>query len=374
MINRVIKGAVLVFISGLFINQVQGAAQTKRKTVSVSVKGTVEEVLQLIERKTDYAIVYSDGVKEELSDTVSVSVKDMPVQDLLEELFKDKNVSYKLKERQIILQPLNRAEQTSSQSAPEPESRIFSGNIIFADDNTPVIGAYVFADGTDIGTISGPDGTYSIEVPPEVEEISFSYLGCDTRHLSVAEPLLFKNRSLLPLLVLIVCYGYYVFNIYIEDPFYQTISNYYPSYKYGCLLISLVGVAIRVYTIGYAPAGTSGRNTAKQIADELNTTGIYSIIRHPLYFGNYLMSLGIVLLPRSITLTVIFTLIFWLYYERIMYAEEDFLRHKFGQDFLNWSARVPTFLPRRITGRATSLPFSWKKVLRQEKMEFGLFF
>lgn len=185
---------------------------------------------------------------------------------------------------------------------------------------------------------------------------------------------LFKNRSLLPLLVLIVCYGYYVSNIYVEDPFYQTISNYCPSYKYGCLLISLVGVAIRVYTIGYAPAGTSGRNTAKQIADELNTTGIYSIIRHPLYFGNYLMSLGIVLLPRSITLTVIFTLIFWLYYERIMYAEEDFLRHKFGQDFLNWSARVPTFLPRRITGWATSLPFSWKKVLRQEKMEFGLFF
>ncbi len=198
MINRVIKGAVLVFISGLFINQVQGAAQTIGKTVSVSVKGTVEEVLQLIERKTDYAIVYSDGVKEELSDTVSVSVKDMPVQDLLEELFKDKNVSYKLKERQIILQPLNRAEQTSSQSAPEPESRIFSGNIIFADDNTPVIGAYVFADGTDIGTISGPDGTYSIEVPPEVEEISFSYLGCDTRHLSVAEPLLFKLVQMYP--------------------------------------------------------------------------------------------------------------------------------------------------------------------------------
>lgn len=178
---------------------------------------------------------------------------------------------------------------------------------------------------------------------------------------------LFKNRSLLPLIVLIVCYGYYVFNIYVEDPFYQTISNYCPSYKYGCLLTSLVGVAIRVYTIGYAPAGTSGRNTDKQIADELNTTGIYSIIRHPLYFGNYLMSLGIVLLPRSVTLTVIFTLIFWLYYERIMYAEEDFLRHKFGQDFLNWSARVPTFLPRRITGRATLLPFSWKKVLRQEK-------
>ena len=32
---------------------------------------------------------------------------------------------------------------------------------------------------------------------------------------------------------------------------------------------------------------TSGRNTHDQVADSLNTSGIYSIVRHPLYVGNF---------------------------------------------------------------------------------------
>ena len=54
--------------------------------------------------------------------------------------------------------------------------------------------------------------------------------------------------------------------------------------------VSLLGEAIRIFTVGYAPRNTSGRNTITgQIADELNVTGIYSQLRHPLYLGNFLM-------------------------------------------------------------------------------------
>jgi len=57
--------------------------------------------------------------------------------------------------------------------------------------------------------------------------------------------------------------------------------------------ISVLGELVRIFTVGFAPRNTSGRNTAAgQIADELNTTGFYSIIRHPLYLGNFLMWLG----------------------------------------------------------------------------------
>ncbi|MBP1885245.1 methyltransferase family protein [Sinorhizobium mexicanum] len=63
-------------------------------------------------------------------------------------------------------------------------------------------------------------------------------------------------------------------------------------YEGFCLALALVGLAIRAFTVGHAPKGTSGRNTRKQIAESLNTTGMYSLCRNPLYFGNAVIYLA----------------------------------------------------------------------------------
>ena len=43
--------------------------------------------------------------------------------------------------------------------------------------------------------------------------------------------------------------------------------------------VSLFGQIIRILTVGFTPKNTSGRNTVNgQIADELNVTGIYSLV------------------------------------------------------------------------------------------------
>lgn len=138
-----------------------------------------------------------------------------------------------------------------------------------------------------------------------------------------------------------------------------------------CLSVAGVGLAIRAATVGCTPGGTSGRNTADgQIADVLNTTGLYSLVRHPLYLGNYLLWLGPALLPRVWWLPVFVSLAFALYYERIMYAEEAFLRRKFGADFERWANATPAFWPLaagwRARWREAALPFSARNVLRRE--------
>jgi protein-S-isoprenylcysteine O-methyltransferase Ste14 len=133
-----------------------------------------------------------------------------------------------------------------------------------------------------------------------------------------------------------------------------------------CLGVSFLGLAIRSYTIGHAPRGTSGRNTKQQIADTLNTTGAYSVVRNPLYLGNFFMFLGIALFPHLWWLVLIFILAFWLYYERIIFAEEAYLRNKFGADYLVWAERTPVFFPRLRNFKKSKLPFSLKNVLRRE--------
>jgi len=133
-----------------------------------------------------------------------------------------------------------------------------------------------------------------------------------------------------------------------------------------CFGVSLLGLALRAYIVGCAAPGTSGRNRVRQVAESLNTTGAYSVARHPLYLANALMWLGPVLYPRGTWLAAVLALAFWLYYERIMFAEEEYLRDKYGPAFLAWAARTPAFVPdfRRWIPPAT--PFNWLAVLRRE--------
>ena len=145
-----------------------------------------------------------------------------------------------------------------------------------------------------------------------------------------------------------------------------------------CLAISLAGLVVRVITVGRAPLGTSGRNTREQVARALNTTGIYSIVRHPLYLGNYLILIGMALWPRVWWLPVFTSCLFALYYERIMLAEEAFLRQQFGDVFETWAAATPAFIPRLRGWKPSPVSFCWRTVLQREYNAFiliiGVFF
>ncbi len=179
---------------------------------------------------------------------------------------------------------------------------------------------------------------------------------------------LFRYRGWWPLVIL--CAGVAVYCYVSLHPEYFLLGDISRTgwYRAVCLAIGLAGLAVRCYTVGYTPAGTSGRNTTQgQIAERVNTTGIYSVVRHPLYLGNFLMWLGVALLTGSEWFVLSFCLAFWLYYERIMFAEEQFLERKFGQFYREWADRTPAFYPRMGLFVRPTLPFSWKKVLKKEK-------
>jgi len=175
---------------------------------------------------------------------------------------------------------------------------------------------------------------------------------------------LFKRRSWLPAAFIVI--GIIV--LYLTN---RQAIIFNPTVELIFLGVSLLGEAIRIYTVGYAPKNTSGRNTtAGQIADELNTTGIYSLVRHPLYIGNFFMWLGPVLFVRTPVFFVFFVLIYWLYYERIMFAEEQFLRNKFGEAYDKYSEKIRSVIPRFSGYVRAALPFSVKSVLKREYNSF----
>jgi len=176
---------------------------------------------------------------------------------------------------------------------------------------------------------------------------------------------LFKYRSLLPLIILFI--GIIVYTKYQIDTFVIKESIFQNIFEFICLFVCFIGLAIRVYTVGHTPKNTSGRNTESQIADELNTSGIYSIVRHPLYLGNYFMWLGIAMLTLNFWFIIAFSLFYWIYYERIMFAEEQFLRKKYDKIYLEWAEQTPAFLPNFKNWKKPIIQFSWKKIVKKEK-------
>lgn len=88
---------------------------------------------------------------------------------------------------------------------------------------------------------------------------------------------LFRWRSYLPLLLLGVCL--LAMQGYSMPGGSEVVESFWEAL---CLIVCLFGLSIRVFTVGYTPKNTSGRNTRKQVAGELNTTGAYSVVRNPL--------------------------------------------------------------------------------------------
>jgi protein-S-isoprenylcysteine O-methyltransferase Ste14 len=176
---------------------------------------------------------------------------------------------------------------------------------------------------------------------------------------------LFKYRGQFPIFLFLLVLPF----IYLSS-FESLSDNIVLSYNYIAVILSMIGFLIRFYTIGTTPKNTSGRNTNKQIAETLNTTGIYSLVRHPLYLANYLIWLGISFYSYNLYFVIFMSLLFWLYYERIMFAEEAFLKKKFNNEFLIWSNNVSAFFPRNLSFISSIIKFSTISVLRREYSSF----
>lgn len=172
---------------------------------------------------------------------------------------------------------------------------------------------------------------------------------------------LFRWRSYLPLVVL----GIFLLAMreYTKPGGNEFVETMWETF---CLSVSLFGLAIRAFTIGHVPKNTSGRNTKKQVADVLNTTGPYSVVRNPLYLGNFFMGLGVALFAGFWWLALLYILIFWLYYERIIFAEEAFLTRKFGEEYVQWASKTPAIVPNFWLYNKSKMSFSLRNVFRRE--------
>ena len=181
---------------------------------------------------------------------------------------------------------------------------------------------------------------------------------------------MYRWRGYLPLLMTpVVVIGFWNYEYPGGSEFYDRLWEIF------CLAVSGTGLLIRFLVMGYSPKGSSyvGESTAHFREGSLKTAGMYSLCRNPLYLGNFLMALGVFLFPMSLLVAVVYVFAFWLYYERLILGEEEFLARQFGREYLRWTERTSLIIPRFSNWVRPGNSFSWRKAVRREyKRIFGV--
>jgi protein-S-isoprenylcysteine O-methyltransferase Ste14 len=139
------------------------------------------------------------------------------------------------------------------------------------------------------------------------------------------------------------------------------------------LLLALLGQALRFYVLGWVPEGTSGQGNRLE-ASVLNMRGPYAYVRNPLYVGNLLICLGLMLIAHDVWVYAVGLGFFFGEYFFIIRAEENFLRDKFGVAFDDYCAKVPRWMPRSspaFGGRLRDGGFDVKRALKKEHNPFA---
>ena len=157
---------VLTLVCCLFAGT--ASAQSVPVTLRVS-DAPLEQVLSAIEKQTTYLFVYDKNV--DVACRVSIDVKDTPLNNVLNTLFQSSDIAYAVENTSIVL----------SQKAPaaQPGQPVtVTGKVVDAS-GMPVIGAAVIVKGTTIGTSTGVDGEFSLQVPPPSADavLEINYLG-----------------------------------------------------------------------------------------------------------------------------------------------------------------------------------------------------
>ncbi len=174
---------------------------------------------------------------------------------------------------------------------------------------------------------------------------------------------LFRWRSLLPLLMLPLAVPVLRIGAELDTWLGDGLED---AWGYACMLLSVLGLGLRGMTVGFVPAGTSGRNTRRQVAEQLNTTGLYSVTRNPIYLGNFLMVAGLAAYTKVWWFALLCVLAYWLFIERVIAVEEDFLSAKFGSRYEAWASAAPIFFPRWRLWQRPAMGFSLRAVLARE--------
>jgi len=161
-----------------------------------------------------------------------------------------------------------------------------------------------------------------------------------------SKPLVHKTMLIIMKIVFpipMICYIYFL-----------VVNNQISAWDLIALLSTIIGTTIVGFSKNKLGVKHSWAGYSKQNISEIEKTGIYAIVRHPLYTGIYIACFGTFLfvIQRVVNNPIIFiiyiiSISFVVTFLYISSKKESVaLKERFGEEFAQYEREVPAFIPR----------------------------
>lgn len=144
--------------------------------IDLSIKnGTLKQFITSVEAKTDYTFMLDQTIDQ--NQYITVDVKQVPLNTMLEKALSGKKISYEIVGKQIILKPL----KTTSVTNEAPKK--ITGTVT-DEKGEPIIGANVVEKGTTNGVVTDVEGKFTLTIPLHAI-LQVSFIGYNPQEIKV---------------------------------------------------------------------------------------------------------------------------------------------------------------------------------------------
>jgi TonB-linked SusC/RagA family outer membrane protein len=171
-----LKLICLFLILGV-INASAGNYSQKAKLTISENDAPIIEIIKKIEQQTDFRFLYRNETVE--NKTVSINVRNSTIVKVLDKISGEADIKYAILDNNlIVITPVNNSKL---------QQITVTGSVSSETDDQPLPGVNVIEKGTQNGTVTSIDGTYTIDVSSEDAVLVFSFIGYLSVEIRVAD-------------------------------------------------------------------------------------------------------------------------------------------------------------------------------------------
>jgi iron complex outermembrane receptor protein len=175
---------VLVFTGSMAF---AASSYSQKTRIDLQLKNSsLTEILKSIEKTSEFIFIYNKS-NVDLSEKKNISVRDQNIETVLDMLFKDTGVTYKIDDRQVFLYKYDEVKVLPINVMPEiqqPQKIEISGKVTDSK-GIPIPGATILAKGTTVGIITDVEGNFKLNVPREAKILSVSFVGYEPLEIPI---------------------------------------------------------------------------------------------------------------------------------------------------------------------------------------------